>query len=97
MSTICKYNKYDCKYFANEDYCLLCYDEDKYTPVKKKQHKIRKNTNKASNRMGSQAELINHRKLEQTLNTEANMTPNSGAGKYLKGKSLPPYFVKNIE
>lgn len=81
MSTICKYNKFDCKYFANEDYCLLCFDEDKYVPIKKKQYGIKKNTNKASNRMGNQAELINHRKLEQTLNTEANMTPNSGAGK----------------
>ena len=29
--------------------------------------------------MGNQAELINHRKLEQTLDTNANMTPNSGA------------------
>ena len=41
--------------------------------------RIKKNTNKSSKRMGSQAELINHRKLEQTLDTNANMTPNSGA------------------
>ena len=40
---------------------------------------IKKNTNKSSKRMGNQAELINHRKLEQTLDTNANMTPNSGA------------------
>lgn len=77
----CKYNKYDCKNINDEDYCLLCFDADKYNPSKKKQYKIKKNTNKASNRMGNQAELINHKKLEQTLNTEANMTPNSGANR----------------
>ena len=46
--------------------------------------------------MGNQAELINHRKLEQTLSTNANMTPNSGAGK-IKGEIFAPYFVRSEE
>ena len=81
MSTICKYDHLDCKNHGDEDYCLLCFNSDKYNPIKKKQGFIKKNTNKQSNRMGSQAEMINHKNLENTLKTEANMTPNSGAGK----------------
>ena len=81
MSDECKYGLVDCKNIGNDDYCLLCINEDKYNPIKRKQTYIKKNTNKQSNRMGSQAEMINHRNLENTLKTESNMTPNSGAGK----------------
>ena len=80
----CKFDKYDCKNCGDDDYCLLCFNADKYTPTKKKQYGIKKNTNKTSGRMGSQAEMINHKRLEQTLDTKANMTPNSGAGR-IKG------------
>ena len=75
----CKFSKVDCKNKGCDEYCILCFNADKYVPVKQKSYGIKKNTNKGSKRMGNQAELINHRKLEQTLDTNANMTPNSGA------------------
>ena len=70
----CKFSKVDCKNKGCDEYCILCFNADKYVPVKQKSYGI-----KGSKRMGNQAELINHRKLEQTLDTNANMTPNSGA------------------
>lgn len=84
----CKFDKYDCKNCGYDEYCVLCFNADKYIPIKKKQYGIKKNTNKQSNRMGSKAEMINHNNLEKTLKTEANMTPNSGAGKIKGDESI---------
>lgn len=71
-------DKFDCK-FCDTDKCLMCVNYSKYTPEKKKQYGIKKNLNKTSNRMGSKAEMINHESNKATI--DANMTPNSGAGK----------------
>ena len=71
-------DKFDCK-FCDTDKCLMCVNYSQYTPEKKKQYGIKKNLNKTSNRMGSKAEMINHESNKATI--DANMTPNSGAGK----------------
>lgn len=71
-------DKLDCKFY-DTDKCLMCVKCSKYTPEKKKQFGIKKNYNKASNRMGAKAEMINHESNKATINS--SMTPNSGAGK----------------
>lgn len=76
----CKFGNNDC--IADKDNCFLCYKGSKYIEPKKKTYGIKKNYNKKSNRMGSQAEEINHKNNEATIT--ASMTPNSGAGK-IKG------------
>lgn len=72
----------ECANCANKDssYCILCVDGSKFKMAKTfTPNYIKKNTNKKSNRMGSQAEIINHQNNIDTVS--ANMTPNSGAGR----------------
>ena len=76
----CKYYHDDCE--TDRDNCILCVNSSKYKKAKVRKYGIQRNTNKKSNRMGSQAEVINHKTIKDTV--EANMTPNSGAGK-IKG------------
>lgn len=77
----CRYYHEDC--MANEENCLLCYNSSKYIKPKQTKHGLSRNTNKQSKRMGSIAEKINHETNKATVT--ASMTPNSGAGKYIKG------------
>ena len=76
----CKYYHDDCE--TDRDNCILCVNSSKYKKAKVRKYGIQRNNNKKSNRMGSQAEVINHKTIKDTV--EANMTPNSGAGK-IKG------------
>lgn len=73
----------DCMNCIHKDsnYCILCVDNSKFTMKKTYacNWSLKKNTNKKSNRMGSQAEMINHQNNVDTITS--NMTPNSGAGK----------------
>lgn len=70
-----------CKFFESGECSksVLCVNGSKYAPIKNKTYGIKKNPNKKSNRMGSQAEMINHQNTVDTISS--NMTPNSGAGK----------------
>ena len=80
----CPFNKDDCQ---NETQCHLCFEASKYIAPKKKQYGIKKNNNKKSNRMGSNLEVVNQKRLSSTVSdnkTVADMTPNSGAG-HVKG------------
>ena len=73
----------NCINCANKDssYCILCVNGSKFKMKKifTPNYGLKKNTNKKSNRMGSQAEMINHKNNVDTITS--NMTPNSGAGK----------------
>lgn len=77
----CMYEKNDCAFKNNEDKCLMCVNGSKYKKGKfcTPNYGLKKNINKITNRMGSQAEMINHQ--SNTATVSASMTPNSGAGK----------------
>ena len=70
----------DCQFY-DSDKCLMCVNNSKYSPVKKKTYGIKKNYNKKSNRMGAKAENIalqtNQATIENTVSSR--LTVNSGA------------------
>lgn len=66
--------------------CAICVDECFYYPKKqRKKTSLSANPNKASKRMGAKFELSNHINNKRLISAATNMTPNSGAGSYIKG------------
>lgn len=92
----CEFGHTDCKNEGKR--CDLCFDELHYVPKQVKATGLRKrNTEKATGRMGEYFERQNHKSVKKNIESvTTGMTPNSGAGK-VKGDQQITGMIRIME
>lgn len=92
----CEFGYTDCKNEGKR--CDLCFDASNYVPAKPKTQGLRKrNTEKATGRMGEFFERNNNKAVKNNIQSVVtSMTPNSGAGK-VKGDQQITGMIRIME
>lgn len=92
----CEFGYTDCQNMNKR--CSLCFDASRYKAAKPKTQGLRKrNTEKATKRMGEVFERNNNKAVKNNIQSVVtNMTPNSGAGK-IKGDQQITGMIRIME